>query len=182
MIISELHDALTRREPVVMATVIDSDQSVPRRAGSKMLVYPDGAISGSVGGGEMESRVIAESLDALATGHPRKLSYELIDPGVGDPGVCGGIVELYIEPHLPRTRLAVVGTGEPTAAVVELAEWLSFDAVAYADGGDAELESDGYTTVIIMDEAAASIATPREDALAILANVIAAGRAPVEGN
>ena len=59
-----------------------------------MLVYADGSISGSIGGGEMEARVVREAMDVLAERRPRRLSYSLLDPRSGDPGVCGGEVEL----------------------------------------------------------------------------------------
>ena len=69
-IYAELLAAMQARRPVVLATVTDSRRSVPRRPGSKMLVYSDGTTSGTIGGGEMEARVRAEAADALAEGRP----------------------------------------------------------------------------------------------------------------
>ncbi|MGI9622880.1 MAG: XdhC family protein [Acidimicrobiales bacterium] len=132
-LMSELMAAIDDRVPVAVATVISTHRSVPRRAGSKMLVYADGTISGSIGGGEMESRVIAECLDALAVGRPRRLTYSLLDPSTGDPGVCGGEVELYLEPQMPTTTIYVIGTGHVGQAVVELASWLGYRVVAWDD-------------------------------------------------
>jgi xanthine dehydrogenase accessory factor len=132
-ILSELLEAVARREPVVLATVIHTTRSVPRRPGSKMLVYPTGRISGSVGGGEMESRVIAESLAALADGRPRRVSYSLVDPQRGDPGVCGGDLELYLEPHMPKPTIYLFGAGHVGRAVIELAHWLDYRVVAWDD-------------------------------------------------
>lgn len=132
-LMSELMAAIDGRVPVVVATVISTHRSVPRRAGSKMLVYNDGTISGSIGGGEMESRVIAECLDVLAVGRPRRLTYSLLDPSTGDPGVCGGEVELYLEPQMPTTTIYVIGTGHVGQAVVELAGWLGYRVVAWDD-------------------------------------------------
>lgn len=132
-VIRELLAAIERREPVVVATVVASRRSVPRRPGSKMLVYGDGRISGTIGGGEMEARVVAEALDALTTGRPRRVSYSLLDPTAGDPGVCGGEVELYLEPHMPQTTIFVVGTGHVGRAVIELAGWLGYRVVAWDD-------------------------------------------------
>ena len=57
--------------PCALATVVATQGSVPRAAGAKMLVYGDGAISGTVGGGKFESLVIAEALEAIAEGTPR---------------------------------------------------------------------------------------------------------------
>ena len=74
----------------VFCTIVRSQGSTPRGVGSKMIVYPDGSILGTVGGGEVESRVIDEALDSLKTGTPRILTYSMVDPLRGDPGVCGG--------------------------------------------------------------------------------------------
>ena len=132
----ELLAAVDERIPVVMATVVDSSRSVPRRPGSKMLVYADGTTSGTIGGGEMESRVVGESLAALAARRPRRVHYSLLDPSSGDPGVCGGEVELYLEPHMPQTTIYVVGIGHVGQAVVELASWLGYRVVAWDDRAD----------------------------------------------
>ena len=132
-LLAELLAAVERREPVVLATVVDSRRSVPRRPGSKMLVYGDGRIAGTIGGGEMESRVVSEALDALSAGRPRRLTYSLLDPTTGDPGVCGGEVELYLEPHMPTSTIFVVGIGHVGKAVVELASWLGYRVVAWDD-------------------------------------------------
>ncbi|MCP3992384.1 MAG: XdhC family protein [Actinomycetia bacterium] len=132
-ILIELLAAQEARTPVVLAIVVDTKHSVPRRAGSKMLVYGDGTISGTVGGGEMETRVVAEGLEAMVDRKPRRLTYPLVDPAAGDPGVCGGEVELYLEPHMPQTTIYVIGTGHVGQAVVELATWLGYRVVAWDD-------------------------------------------------
>lgn len=132
-IYAELLAAMQARRPVVLATVTDSRRSVPRRPGSKMLVYSDGTTSGTIGGGEMEARVRAEAADALAEGRPRRISYGLIDPSAGDPGVCGGEVELYLEPHMPQSTVYVIGLGHVGKAVIELASWLGHRVVGWDD-------------------------------------------------
>ncbi len=129
-IFEELVQAQRRGRTVALATVINTSRSVPRHAAAKMLVFADGTQSGTVGGGEMESRVVEEALAALGDRRPRTLSYDLIDPSRGDPGVCGGTVELYIEPHFPRPQLIVVGCGHVGAAVIDLGHWLGFEVIA----------------------------------------------------
>ena len=54
----------SRGGAAALATVIRTQGAVPRRAGSKMIVFPDGRIDGTIGGGEMESRVVAEALES----------------------------------------------------------------------------------------------------------------------
>lgn len=109
-----------------LCTVIRTQGSTPRHASSKMLVYPDGRFAGTVGGGELESRVIAEALAAIQDGKPRLLEYRMNDPKRGDPGVCGGQVEVFVEPILPKPTLVVIGSGHVGKAVAHLAKWLGF--------------------------------------------------------
>lgn len=120
-------------EPGVLCTIIHSQGSTPRHAGSKMLVHADGSITGSIGGGELESRVIKAALDSIHDGQPRRLDFSMNDPGQGDPGVCGGQVEIYMEPIEPKPTLVVVGAGHVGRAVAHLAHWLDFRVVVSDD-------------------------------------------------
>lgn len=113
--------------------VIGSKGSTPRHAGSKMLVYADGHFIGTVGGGELERRVLEEARQAIQDGRPRRLEYSMSDPSRGDPGVCGGQVEVYVEPILPKPTVVVVGAGHVGKAVAHLAHWLGFRVVVSDD-------------------------------------------------
>jgi xanthine dehydrogenase accessory factor len=115
-----------------LCTIVRSRGSTPRRTGSKMLVYADGRFIGTVGGGEVESRVIREALEAIESGSPRILAYDMVNPQEGDPGVCGGQLEVYVEPVSPKPTLVVVGGGHVGKAVAHLARWLDF-RVAVSD-------------------------------------------------
>ena len=132
-LLGQLAEAVDGGVAVASATVVDTSRSVPRRAGAKMLVFRDGSISGTVGGGEMEARVVAEGVAALADGRCRLLSYRLVDPGRGDPGVCGGDVQIFVEPHMPKPTVIVMGYGHVGRAVAQLAHWLGFRVVATDD-------------------------------------------------
>src|SRR5688572_28463818 len=88
-------------ESAALCTVVKSIGSTPRHVGSKMLVYPDKKFVGTVGGGDLENRVLNEALLAMDDGQTRLLSYTMADPARGDPGVCGGTVEVFVEPILP---------------------------------------------------------------------------------
>lgn len=133
MIIRELADAIDSGTPVASATVVRTHRSVPRHAGSRMLVYADGRTSGTIGGGEMERRVTDEAVAALTDGRPRLSRYALVDPSDGDPGVCGGEVEIYVEPHMPAPLLFIVGAGHVGRAVADLAHWLGHRTVVWDD-------------------------------------------------
>lgn len=119
--------------PAALAVITRTQGSVPRQAGSKMLVWPDGTIVGTVGGGEMESLVIAEAQDAIRSGRSRVVSYNLSDLASGDPGICGGTVEVFVEPLAPPPTVVVVGCGHVGKAVAELAKWLEFRVVVTDD-------------------------------------------------
>jgi xanthine dehydrogenase accessory factor len=115
-----------QNEPAALCTVVRSQGSTPRHSTSKMLVYADGNFIGTVGGGELESRVFEVAMQSLVDGVPQLLEYTMADPARGDPGVCGGTVEVFVEPILPAPTLVVIGGGHVGKAVAHLAKWLNF--------------------------------------------------------
>ncbi len=115
-----------------LCTIIDSSGSTPRHEGSKMVVFPDGQTAGTVGGGEVENRVVQEALQSLLDGKTRVLKYNMVDPEKGDPGVCGGQLEVLVEPVTPKPLMVVIGGGHVGKQVVHLAKWLGF-RVAISD-------------------------------------------------
>lgn len=135
-VLLELTEAVDAGRPVALATVVATRRSVPRHAGTKMLVYADGRLTGTVGGGELESRVIEVSRGVLSTGRPQLLEYSLLEPSRGDPGVCGGDVQIYVEPYMPPHTVLVVGCGHVGRAVIDLAHWLGFRVAASDDRAD----------------------------------------------
>lgn len=134
---NDIYNALSNLEKnnqsAVLCTVTKSEGSTPRHVGSKMLVYPDGKFIGTVGGGDMEHRVLDEAWMALSDGKARTLTYTLVDPKRGDPGVCGGTVEIFVEPIFPSPTLLVIGAGHVGKAVVHLAKWLGFRVILSDD-------------------------------------------------
>ena len=132
-ILQTLAELERKGEAVAVATVIRSHGSVPRHDGSKMLIYTDGRIDGTIGGGDMESRVIKEALAALKDGETRRLSYAFRDVQKGDVGVCGGEVEVFVEPLLPKPQIIIAGGGHVGKAVAHLAHWLGFHVVVSDD-------------------------------------------------
>lgn len=126
-------EAQEQGEPIAVATVIRAQGSLPRHVGSKMAVRSDGGIVGTVGGGAMESRAIAEAKRALEDGQSRTVSYTLGNLADGDPGVCGGTVELFIEAIAVRPTLLVVGCGHVGKALAELGKWMGYRVVVSDD-------------------------------------------------
>ncbi|HLU08870.1 MAG TPA: XdhC family protein [Oceanobacillus sp.] len=131
-----LLEAQKKGEPVALATVVKVQGSVPRHEGSKLLVRSDGSFVGTVGGGQMESLVIREALATLADGVTRMPSYSLNDLAAGDPGICGGTVQVFIEPIGIAPTLLVIGGGHVGKALAELGKWSGYRVLLSDDRPD----------------------------------------------
>ncbi len=116
-----------------LCTIIRAKGSTPRKEGCKMLVYTSGSVVGTIGGGEVEGRVIKEALDSIQSGERKLRTYDLINPEKGDPGICGGTLEVFIDPLTQPVDLIVVGGGHVGKAVVYLAKWLGFRVILSDD-------------------------------------------------
>jgi xanthine dehydrogenase accessory factor len=132
-IFKALAELETTFQPAALCTVVKTSGSTPRHSTSKMLVYGDGNFLGTVGGGELENRVRQEALASLQDGKPRLLSYNMTDPTRGDVGVCGGQVEVFVEPIMPPPVVVVLGGGHVGKAVAHLAKWLGYHVVVCDD-------------------------------------------------
>ena len=111
-----------------------------------MLIRDDGSRLGTVGGGEMESRVVDVAGEAMADGRPRLLTYRLVDPSTGDPGVCGGEMDVYVEPYMNTASLLIIGAGHVGRAVCELAQWTGWDVHLWDDRPEQLEELDDAVT------------------------------------
>lgn len=135
--------------PCALATVTETQGSMPRHAGSKMLVYGNGTIVGTIGGGAMEAQVIKRAQDIIRSGDATTETYRLNNLADGDPGICGGTARIFIEPVAIAPSLIVIGGGHVGQAVAELGKWmgmrviLSDDRAEYANE-DVVRGLDGY--------------------------------------
>jgi xanthine dehydrogenase accessory factor len=93
-------------------TIVRANGSTPQRTGAKMLVFADGRTVGTIGGGCYESDAIGRAREVIATGKPALAKYDLNDDFVEESGlICGGQMDIYIDPVLPAPRLYIVGGG-----------------------------------------------------------------------
>jgi xanthine dehydrogenase accessory factor len=93
-------------------TIVRANGSTPQRTGAKMLVYADGRTVGTIGGGCYENDALGKAREAIATGKPALVRYDLNDDFVQESGlICGGQMEVYIDPIAPAPRLYIIGAG-----------------------------------------------------------------------
>jgi xanthine dehydrogenase accessory factor len=124
------------RQPAVLATVVETRGSSPRKAGAKMLVYADGSICGTIGGGKTEADTIAAAGEALRQNAPRTLAFSLTE---AHGGVCGGEVTVYLEPLVAAPHCVIIGDGHVGRAMAEAAGRAGF-LVSLADEADNRAE------------------------------------------
>jgi xanthine dehydrogenase accessory factor len=129
-------DAAAQGQRLALATVVQAQGSTPRDAGTKMVVYADGRIVGTVGGGKMEALVIQEAIDAIQQGRSRLVHYELRDTQTGDPGICGGTADVFVDVIAPTPTLLVVGAGHIAMPVAEIGHLCGFRVVVIDDRPD----------------------------------------------
>ena len=98
----ELARAREAGTPLALATVMATRGSTPQQSGARMLIYRDGRLAGTVGGGCVEADVVGAAQRLMRERRAELCRFELIaDPGEPEGDVCGGIMEIFIEPYLP---------------------------------------------------------------------------------
>src|SRR5262244_4566986 len=95
-----------------LATIVQIRGSVPSFNSAKMLVRDDGSTVGSVGGGCVEADVWAAAQDVLREEKSRVMTFDLTEESMAESGlICGGKLEIFIEPILPTPKMVVFGAG-----------------------------------------------------------------------
>ena len=136
-ILAELLEARNRRTPCVLVRVAAAHGSVPRQAGTKMIVYAGGKISGTIGGGKAEALIIQDALRCLETGRIELKRYPLRE---GEPdsfgAICGGEMTLLIEPQRSGESVYLFGAGHCAAAIARLARSCELNVFVIEDRED----------------------------------------------
>ncbi len=159
-IMGELQQAINAGQPVALATVVDVQGASPARPGFKLLLRADGSWLGNVGGGELETRIRQAAQQTLAEGQPCTVHFALQEEGPDAIGtLCGGEVNVFIEPYLPRPVLLLVGGGHIGRPLAELARIVGYDVevvdVLPDRAGRSQLVPDtitGRTYVVLISE------------------------------
>src|SRR5688500_18406220 len=126
-VFAALTEALQRGEEVALVTIVSSTGSTPQRVGAKMLVYADGRTVGTIGGGCYENDAFWKAREAIKARRPLNVKYELNDDFAQETGlVCGGQMEVFIEPVEASPDVYVFGAGHVGQFVARMAHDVGF--------------------------------------------------------
>jgi xanthine dehydrogenase accessory factor len=113
--------------PAALVTVIATEGSTPQKAGAKMLVYPDGRIVGTIGGGCVEAEMTWRARQSIEARKPQMASYDLTPDQAGEDGlVCGGRMQVFIEPIEGTPTLCLFGAGHVAQPLARMAKAAGF--------------------------------------------------------
>lgn len=118
-------DAMHQGRDIAVATIVEADGSTPRSA-AKMIVFRDGGIHGTIGGGAVERLVIADAVKALERGENAFMSYDLTGEDSDTGMTCGGKMRVMIEVFPARPQLVIFGAGHVGEALMRIAKTVGF--------------------------------------------------------
>jgi xanthine dehydrogenase accessory factor len=126
-VMAAANEALARGETVALVTIVRARGSTPQRVGAKMLVYADGRTVGTIGGGCYESEAFWKARDAITTGKPALVRFDLNDDIAGESGlICGGQMDVFIEPLSASPHLYIAGGGHVSLQLARAAAEVGF--------------------------------------------------------
>lgn len=117
-----------------LATIVNVRGSIPSFATAKMLVRDDGSIVGTIGGGCVEAEVWQAAREVMEAERPRTLTFDLNQDPKYDTGlVCGGTLEIFVEPILPVAELYIFGAGHVAHSLYQVARLAGFEVTVVDD-------------------------------------------------
>ncbi len=160
-IFAAIGEALTRGEEVALVTITASNGSTPQRVGAKMLVYADGRTVGTIGGGCYEHDALGRAREAIRTRKAVTAKYDLNDDFAEETGlVCGGQMEVFIEPLEAPPSLYVFGAGHVGYYLARAASDAGFEVHVIDDrAAFANRERFPFASSVVVDDIPAWLAT-----------------------
>jgi xanthine dehydrogenase accessory factor len=117
-----------------VATIVGAKGSTPREVGAKMLIHENGKILGTIGGGCMEAEVWQEAMKVIAGNKPQTIHFDLTGRAAEESGmICGGVMDIYIEPIVPTPRVFIFGGGHISLFVSKMSHMIGFQVVVIDD-------------------------------------------------
>lgn len=125
-----LGNAIQSREPVVLATLVQSDGASPAKPGAQMVLLANDTFIGTIGGGKIEEIVLFEMKIARHDGTVLLKHFELTEKGEDSVGMlCGGDVNVFIQSYLPPAQIIIVGGGHIGKPLGTMAEMAGFEVI-----------------------------------------------------
>src|SRR5690242_17182065 len=120
-----------------LTTIVDTNGTIPSYASTLILVHDDGTMSDRTRGGCGDGDVLAAAKDVIRVEQPRKMTFNLNHEAAYDAGlICGGTLEIFVEPILPQPTLYIFGGGHVSSAVARAAAAAGFN-ISIADDREA---------------------------------------------
>lgn len=123
----EAAKAISDHRSFASAVVVATRGSTPRHPGSKMIVYSDGLISGTVGGGMVEKLAVDDAKKCILNNEPLLKEYTLIHNDTPDGMDCSGYVTIFIEPVSGKTPFIICGAGHVAGKVIPILQSIGFE-------------------------------------------------------
>ena len=119
-------EAVQKGQSYAFATIVEATlKGTPRKSGAKMIVFEDGSIWGTIGGGRNEKAAIAQCLKSISNQKPKTVTYNYF--GCEGESVCGGQMKVFIEPFAPKLHLVICGAGHIALPLSLIGKMLNFD-------------------------------------------------------
>ena len=123
-ILKEALERVDNGETIAIITIIDTKGSTPGAKGAKMTVGKDGLISGTIGGGKIEAKVIATAKESIKRGYKQSIHYHLTkkETELDDGVICGGELTVFIDILEPKENIIIFGAGHIAYYLSKIAE------------------------------------------------------------
>ncbi len=141
LICNKILEIIKAGQIAALCTVVNTSGSTPLKTGARMIVWENGRIFGTIGGGPIEYATIENATGVIKAGKPQLFKHNL---KVQHDMCCGGQMEIYIEPLMPSKKLFMFGGGHVGKAVVKHALDLNFD-ITVIDSREEVLSDWGFT-------------------------------------
>lgn len=128
-IYQELVSVISKGGRVVLATIISSQGSAPRKAGAKMLIKEDGTFVGTIGGGGGEHQIRHKAIEVMKSGQPQIVHFDLSGKEEEAAMICGGQMDVFLEPVLPAEILYLFGAGHISQSTAAIGKMLGFRVI-----------------------------------------------------
>lgn len=149
-LLSKINQYLGNSKEFALVTIVDFKGSTPREIGAKMIVFNDGSIEGTIGGGKVEYQAINDAVQFIRKKTCGMKEYLL---NKKNDLLCGGKINVFIETFSPEKKIIIVGAGHISIALSKIAHMLGFRIIIIDERKDfANKKRFSYAENIIVDK------------------------------